>query len=112
MKSARTKATEIPRWVKEIVNERDGGICVICQTEIGLPEAHYIRRSQGGMGIPKNVFCAGRECHRRFDEGDISARAIVREHFMKHYPDWSENDLIYQRWPEELRYENIRTDSR
>ena len=45
-KSKRTKALEIPSKVKAAVFERDGGCCVYCG-RVGIPNAHFIARSQG-----------------------------------------------------------------
>ena len=46
MKSKRSKLTDIPKEVKEIVFKRDNGKCILCGKD-GLPNAHFIRRSQG-----------------------------------------------------------------
>ena len=100
-KSARSKACDIPRWVKDLVYERDGGLCIICQ-HVGFPNAHYIRRSQGGLGIPENVVCLCPRCHDRFDngqEGVLIGRA-VREYLMSLYPNWDESKLYYRKWTE------------
>ena len=40
----RTKALAIPREVKERVNARDRGLCVICH-RAGIPNAHIISRA-------------------------------------------------------------------
>ena len=45
MKSKRTKACEISLKTKERVYQRDGGLCIKCHRP-GIPNAHYIRRSQ------------------------------------------------------------------
>ena len=50
-----TKATSIPKSVKEAVYERDGGRCILCGRNNGEPVAHVIRRSQGGKGIEQNI---------------------------------------------------------
>lgn len=44
-KSKRAKATAIPQEVKEKVLLRDDYKCIICG-KAGIPNAHYIRRSQ------------------------------------------------------------------
>ena len=49
MKSKRAKACNITLKVKQAVYERDLGLCVICHKQ-GIPNAHYIRRSQGRIG--------------------------------------------------------------
>ena len=69
MKGRRTKALEIPQKVKRIVFERDNGQCILCGAP-GLPEAHFIPRSKGGLGIEQNIVTLCRECHRRFDQSD------------------------------------------
>jgi 5-methylcytosine-specific restriction endonuclease McrA len=46
----RTKALAISKEVKDAVFKRDGGKCILCGKS-GLAEAHYIPRSQGGLGI-------------------------------------------------------------
>ena len=50
MKKASTRACEISPAVKRAVAERDGGICVVCGRNVGLPEGHYIPRSKLGKG--------------------------------------------------------------
>lgn len=45
MKHRRTKATDITKQVKMTVLMRDMGICIVCGQQ-GLPNAHYIPRSQ------------------------------------------------------------------
>lgn len=50
-----TKATSIPKSVKEAVYERDDGRCILCGRNNGDPVAHVIRRSQGGRGIEQNI---------------------------------------------------------
>ena len=67
MKGRRTKALEIPRKVKIAVFERDNERCILCGSN-GLPEAHYIPRSKGGLGIEQNIVTLCRECHRRYDQ--------------------------------------------
>ena len=45
MRSKRTEATDISIETKIIVKRRDKGKCIICG-QTGIPNAHYIRRSQ------------------------------------------------------------------
>lgn len=67
----RTKALQISPDVKRRVWERDGR-CILCHRP-GSPDAHYIPRSQGGLGVE------------------------IRAYLMKCYPDWDEADLVYRK---------------
>lgn len=96
-KSRRTKALEIPPKVKQKVLERDGA-CVWCGRP-GQPNAHFIARSQGGLGIEENILTLCFDCHRRYDQTD--QRAKMREYFKNYlqeqYPGWGESKLYYKK---------------
>lgn len=96
----RTKALAISAAVKRHVYERDGGRCVLCGSIYGLPNAHYISRAQGGLGIEKNVVTLCPECHREYDQTE--ARPEIKDELQKYlcsrYPNWNETDLIYKKW--------------
>jgi len=99
-KHKRTKATDIPQSVKREVYERDGGRCVICGSEHGMPEAHFVPRSRGGLGIKENIVTICRvPCHYEFDHGYRSdeLHEEVRQYLISKYPDWDESKLIYRR---------------
>lgn len=108
MKSKRSKATDIPKRVKDEVWDRDRGRCVVCGNSYNvMPNAHYISRAKGGLGIEENVvtLCTGlteNRCHDRYDNGtreeheEIGRR--IREYLMSKYPDWDESKLIYTKW--------------
>lgn len=101
--NARTKALQIPRHVKEAVAERDSfdgwPCCVLCGSTEGFPEAHYIPRSQGGLGIEENIITLCRPCHHAFDQSDKRAeiKPQLRQYLQDKYPDWDESKLIYRR---------------
>lgn len=107
MKTKRSKATDIPMSVKKKVWERDNGRCVICDNNYNvMPNAHYISRSKGGLGIEQNIFTActrltENDCHYKFDNGTKSEREQLKEKVKKHfqaiYPDWNEKDLYYKK---------------
>lgn len=107
MKTRRSKATDIPVWVKEAVWERDGGCCVVCGNGCNvMPNAHYIPRSKGGLGIPENIvtLCTAltpNRCHERFDNGTRAEREaignIIRSYLQGKYPGWDEKQLIYRK---------------
>ena len=96
---AETKATAISQAVKDAVIRRDDHRCIFCR-RWGAPEAHIVRRSQGGLGIEENVVCACRECHRAMDEGrDRKYYQRKAEIYMKnHYPDWDRKRLTYKKY--------------
>ena len=95
----RSKACDISKTVKNIVWERDHHMCIICGNPYAMPNAHYIRRSHGGLGIPKNVVTLCQSCHHEFDNGKsgIHIKALVRDYLKTKYPDWNEYDLIYKK---------------
>ena len=94
----RTQALNINRETRMAVYERDNGCCVLCGRP-GNPEAHYISRAHGGLGIEENILTLCRPCHRRYDqtiERD-AIREILRDYLMSKYPDWDESKLIYKK---------------
>lgn len=99
-KSKRAKACDIPKKVKDRVWERDGQKCIICGNHQAMPNSHFIRRSQGGLGIEENIVTMCMTCHRMYDQG-IDRRAIeaYTENYLKSlYPNWSREKLIYKKW--------------
>lgn len=107
MKSKRSKACDIPSRVKKAVWERDGGMCVVCgNTYNVMPNAHYVPRAKGGLGILENIvtLCTDltkNKCHYKFDKGTAQEREemdlkIVAYLKSKH-PNWKKENLIYRR---------------
>lgn len=99
MKSNRSKACDIPPWVKRAVWERDNHCCIICGSPMAMPNSHYIRRSQGGLGIEENIVTMCLRCHSMYDQG-IDRKAMekfVRDYLKSKYPDWDEEKLIYRK---------------
>lgn len=99
--SKRTKALAITKDVKLIVWERDNHRCIFCGVHVpwNLANSHFIKRSHGGLGIPKNLFCACLNCHKEFDDG-INRNAMLikaRKHLKSKYASWSEDELIYKK---------------
>lgn len=95
-----TRATAIPKAVKEAVFVRDGGRCIFCGSARGEPVAHVVRRSQGGLGVETNIITLCHECHRALDEG--ARRAELEEcvvgYMKRKYPGWKREDQIYKKW--------------
>lgn len=107
MKSKRSKATDISQKVKKIVWERDNHCCVICGNNHNvMPNAHYIPRNKGGLGIEQNIFTActrltKNDCHYKFDNGTKEEkekmRKIVKNYFISIYSNWNEKNLYYKK---------------
>lgn len=95
----RTKALSISKEVKDKVYRRDRQCCVWCGSPAGEPVAHYIARSQGGLGIEQNVLTLCFRCHHKYDQ--TSARKTMRNFFASYlaslYPGWDEKYLVYRR---------------
>ena len=106
-KTARGKALDIPQTVKREVWRRDEGRCVVCHNRVGaLPNAHFIPRSRGGLGIPENIvtLCGAftpLRCHDRFDNGTAEEQAWIgakiEEYLVSKYPGWNREMLTYRK---------------
>lgn len=106
MKSKRSKACDIPQKVKEAVWERDGHRCIICHSRTAMPNAHFIPRSKGGLGIEENIvtLCTNFsecKCHYKFDFGTAEEQKEIGEkieaYLKSKYPNWEKENLIYKR---------------
>ena len=99
-KSKRTKACEIPPEVKKAVEERDNKCCIFCGSPNAKGEAHVISRAQGGLGVERNIITACRVCHGKMDNSQFRAYYVekAKEYLKGIYPDWNEEDLIYNKW--------------
>lgn len=95
-----TKACAIPREVKKKVFERDHGCCVLCGSTKGHPDAHYIPRSHGGLGIEENIVTLCPDCHREYDNGPDRQviKAELRGYLLTKYDDWFEDKLVYKKY--------------
>lgn len=102
-----TKARNFSRSVKEQIAERDSidgwPCCVRCGYPapefIAFSNAHYIARSQGGLGIAENGLTLCPLCHRRYDQTTHRAedREFYREYLKSKYENWDEEALIYRK---------------
>lgn len=99
MASRRTKALDISKKVKDHVWERDGQACILCGNREAMPNAHYIPRSHGGLGIPENIVTLCLKCHNQYDH--TTERAAIGERIRAYlyqiYPAWDETKLVYRK---------------
>ena len=101
-KHKQTKATQIPKKVKEAVWKRDKRKCIFCgkNVEVFYANAHFITRSAGGLGIEENIFTACDNCHREQDNGKDSKvyDKKAEKHLKSIYGDkWNKKKLVYKK---------------
>lgn len=105
--SKRSKATDIPKKVREEVYRRHKGLCLWCVekglVKEGIPNVHYIPRSQGGLGIVENVLNGCVECHHEFDNGKGREwyQKIADKYMIETYPDFTDEMRTYDKWRRE-----------
>lgn len=94
----RTKALAISREVKQRVYDRDGGCCILCGKR-GAPNAHYISRAHGGLGIEENIVTLCHTCHRRYDQTTerLSLGRIIADYLRERCPGWDPTNLVYRK---------------
>lgn len=66
-----------------------------------MPNAHFISRAKGGLGIPENIVTLCRACHHEFDNGiDREYYCDRIERYLKKiYPDWNREKVVFKnRW--------------
>lgn len=97
--SKQSKACDISKKVKDEVWERDGHRCIICGSYQAMPNAHYIARSHGGLGIPQNIVTLCHICHFDYDNGKLHKeyKNIIQAYLKSKYDGWNEQDLIYRK---------------
>lgn len=96
---ARKNACEIPKQVRMTVAIRDNGNCIFCG-RAGIPNAHLVKRSQGGLGIEQNIFTACLECHFEEDFGKNSKEYEARaESYLKgiYGTNWDRKNLVFKK---------------
>lgn len=121
IRKKRRQMTDIPREVKLTVWARDNGGCIYCQGKrkeyippyingkhkmpsaiyTPSPNAHFIPRSKGGLGVEQNIVTLCQLCHHDFDNGKDADRkkdiGTFIENYLKDYygPEWDKEKLIY-----------------
>ena len=99
MKSKRTKALDITQKTKKIVWARDNECCVVCGSPNAMPNAHYLPRSKGGLGIEQNIVTLCINCHRTYDQSTKhnEYKEFIKNYLQSKYEDWNEEDLVYKK---------------
>lgn len=101
MKSKRSKACDISPSVKKAVWTRDEQRCIICGNNMAMPNAHYISRAKGGLGIEQNIVTLCYNCHEAYDH--TTKRPVYKE-YIKNYlkekygSEWTEEQLTYKKY--------------
>lgn len=99
MKQQRSKDTDIPEAVKKRVWVRDREMCIICHSHYAFPNAHFIPRSAGGLGIEENIVTLCNQCHREYDQS-IERRLYadrIERYLKRKYPNWDKNKLYFKK---------------
>lgn len=109
LKSKKSRACEFSQAERTAIFNRDGG-CIFCNmgympseyagTYMGY--AHYIPRSDNGLGIRENGVLMCQYHHNMMDNGNKGNRRemldIVKGYLQEHYKDWDEENLRYNKW--------------
>lgn len=111
--SRQAKAREFGKKAREEIYRRDGGACIFCRMDYHREDAawlglrtmgimHYIPRAKNGLGIPQNGALGCQYHHEMMDNGRQGRRgemlALFRKYLQGKYPDWNENNLVYDKW--------------
>lgn len=97
----RTKELGIKKSIKMKVWERDNHRCIFCGRLVNwyYANSHFIKRSQGGLGIEENILTNCENCHHLFD--DTIKRNEMFDyayHYLEmKYPNWHDIDLTYKK---------------
>lgn len=99
-KSERSKACDISPSVKRAVWWRDRGRCILCGDKAAMPNAHFISRAEGGLGVEENIITLCRACHAEYDQSTHrqAIREEIRQYLMSKYgAEWKEEKLYFKR---------------
>lgn len=64
-----------------------------------MPNAHFIPRSSGGLGIEQNIVTLCSECHYRYDMTTEreQIKKLIKNYLSRKYKNWNEDELIYKK---------------
>lgn len=99
LKSKRSRACDIPKKVKDKVWERDHNRCIICGSFYAKPNAHYIPRSKGGLGIEENIVTLCERCHYDYDHTTFRKEMgeYIEAYLKRKYPGWEKEKVLYKK---------------
>jgi len=102
MKSNRSKACDISMNVKKKVWERDNHHCINCGSPYAMPNAHFLSRAHGGLGIEENIVTLCLKCHNNYDNGkskELSEhiKNKIESYLKRHYSNWSIDLITYKK---------------
>lgn len=98
------KATDIPYDVKITVAIRDNGRCINCNNKkgVGKPNAHFIARQFGGLGIEENILNLCDICHKEFDNSTGKKKALLEQKYEAYlkskYTYWNRKMLVLKNY--------------
>ena len=102
--SKRSRLCEFPENVRKAIYLRDKG-CIFCRAGFfggggAYQVAHYVARSQGGLGVEQNGAIVCTLHHVELDNGmdTENMRAFYKRYMQEQYPGWNEKDLVYDKW--------------
>lgn len=86
--------------VKKAVWERDEHRCIVCGNPQAMPNAHFISRAKGGLGVEQNIVTLCFVCHRNFDQTlqRTVYKAYIRKYLMSKYENWNESAQKYKKF--------------
>ena len=98
-----TKATAIPKKVKDAVWDRDGGKCCVCGYYPANPCCHIVSRSHQGRGIETNLITLCNTHHFLYDSGNRQERETIDKIVVKYMKsiygeEWNKEDQVYSKW--------------
>lgn len=111
----RTKYLKYDKETAMKVIERQEHECLFCKMGYHIEKqnlsnlefnvydiAHFINRSQGGLGVEENLVLLCRFHHHHLDNSNKGLRKemlmIMEEYLKQCYPEWNKEKLVYKKW--------------